>query len=44
MLVIFLVPTVGKLGLQCSWFSWRRISLPSLSQPWLANLRLPLLS
>jgi len=44
MLVIFLVPTVGKLGLQCSWFSWRRILLPSLSQPWLANLRLPLLS
>ena len=43
-LVIFLVPTVGKLGLQCSWFSWRHISLPSLSQPWLANLRLPLLS
>ena len=33
MLVIFLVPTVGKLGLQCSWFSWRRILLPSLSQP-----------
>ena len=44
MLVIFLVPTVGKLGLQCFWFSWPRISLPSLSQPWLANLRLPLLS
>ena len=43
-LVIFLVPTVGKLGLQCFWFSWRRILLPSLSQPWLANLRLPLLS
>ena len=39
-----LVPTVGKLGLQCFWFSWRRILLPSLSQPWLANLRLPLLS
>ena len=31
-LVIFLVPTVGKLGLQCFWFSWRRILLPSLSQ------------
>ena len=43
-LVIFLVPTVGKLGLQCFWFSWLRISLPFLSQPWLANLRLPLLS
>ena len=31
MLVIFLVPTVGKLGLQCSWFSWRRILLSKQS-------------
>ena len=33
-----------EVGITDSWFSWRRILLPSLSQPWLANLRLPLLS